>query len=149
MVRSQLGECFKSIIYVDYPQQWPDLLQTFMHNMNTQVEIYNPHPPPMMISSWDPHSYLTAVSASLLKNLFAERYKKPPYKAGLMLIGSKLWSVQQEQSKILWQPSYILDSSNLCRIYNSSPSGTMYVLSAGAEQDIWLFAWPQAVVQEI
>ena len=37
VVKSQLGECFKIIIYVDYPKEWPDLLQSILHNMNTQV----------------------------------------------------------------------------------------------------------------
>lgn len=36
-IRSQLGECLKSIVYVDYPDHWPDLLQAIMQKMNTQV----------------------------------------------------------------------------------------------------------------
>lgn len=31
--RVQLGECLKTIIHADYPEQWPGLLQWVKHNL--------------------------------------------------------------------------------------------------------------------
>ena len=37
--RSQLGESFKTIIYVDYPEQWQRLLDWVKYNLQNQ-QIY-------------------------------------------------------------------------------------------------------------
>lgn len=37
--RSQLGECLKTIIYADYPEQWPRLLDWVKYNLQNQ-QIY-------------------------------------------------------------------------------------------------------------
>ncbi|KAL7209321.1 hypothetical protein ACSBR1_030951 [Camellia fascicularis] len=36
LLRVQLGECFKTIIHADYPEQWPSLLQWVKHNLQDQ-----------------------------------------------------------------------------------------------------------------
>ncbi|XP_010542760.1 PREDICTED: importin beta-like SAD2 isoform X1 [Tarenaya hassleriana] len=38
LLRSQLGECLKTIIYADYPEKWPHLLHWVKHNLqNPQI----------------------------------------------------------------------------------------------------------------
>ncbi|KAG7573257.1 Exportin-2 central domain [Arabidopsis suecica] len=39
LLRSQLGECLKTIIYADYPEQWPRLLDWVKYNLQNQ-QIY-------------------------------------------------------------------------------------------------------------
>ncbi|XP_051118176.1 importin beta-like SAD2 [Andrographis paniculata] len=40
-IRSQLGECLKTITHADYPEQWPALLQWIKHNLQgQQQEVY-------------------------------------------------------------------------------------------------------------
>lgn len=39
LLRAQLGECLKTIIHADYPEQWPGLLQWVKHNLQDQ-QIY-------------------------------------------------------------------------------------------------------------
>lgn len=34
--RAQLGECLKTIIHADYPEQWPGLLHWVTHNLQDQ-----------------------------------------------------------------------------------------------------------------
>ncbi|KAI3942266.1 hypothetical protein MKX01_026681, partial [Papaver californicum] len=36
LLRAQLGECLKTIIHADYPEQWPSLLQWVKHNLQDQ-----------------------------------------------------------------------------------------------------------------
>nr|GEV10139.1 importin beta-like SAD2 [Tanacetum cinerariifolium] len=36
VLRAQLGECLKTIIHADYPEQWPGLLQWVTHNLQDQ-----------------------------------------------------------------------------------------------------------------
>ncbi|XP_052207680.1 importin beta-like SAD2 [Diospyros lotus] len=36
LLRVQLGECLKTIIHADYPEQWPSLLQWVKHNLQNQ-----------------------------------------------------------------------------------------------------------------
>ncbi|VFQ64844.1 unnamed protein product [Cuscuta campestris] len=36
LLRVQLGECLKTIIYADYPEQWPTLLSWIKHNLQDQ-----------------------------------------------------------------------------------------------------------------
>ncbi|KAL6970861.1 secondary alcohol dehydrogenase (SADH2) [Sarracenia purpurea var. burkii] len=36
LLRVQLGECLKTIIHADYPEQWPSLLQWVKHNLQHQ-----------------------------------------------------------------------------------------------------------------
>lgn len=36
MYRVQLGECLKTIIHADYPEQWPHLLDWIKHNLQDQ-----------------------------------------------------------------------------------------------------------------
>uniref|UniRef100_A0A803NAB9 Uncharacterized protein n=1 Tax=Chenopodium quinoa TaxID=63459 RepID=A0A803NAB9_CHEQI len=36
LLRVQLGECLKTIIHVDYPEQWPGLLHWVKHNLQDQ-----------------------------------------------------------------------------------------------------------------
>ncbi|CAL5413979.1 unnamed protein product [Camellia sinensis] len=36
LLRVQLGECLKTIIHADYPEQWPSLLQWVKHNLQDQ-----------------------------------------------------------------------------------------------------------------
>ncbi|MCL7040799.1 hypothetical protein MKW94_018897 [Papaver nudicaule] len=36
LLRAQLGECLKTIIHSDYPEQWPSLLQWVKHNLQDQ-----------------------------------------------------------------------------------------------------------------
>lgn len=36
-VRAQLGECLKSIVHADFPEQWPGLLPIVLHNLSSQV----------------------------------------------------------------------------------------------------------------
>ncbi|CAA0808845.1 Importin beta-like SAD2 [Striga hermonthica] len=36
LLRSQLGECLKTIIHADYPEQWPSLLHWVKHNLQDQ-----------------------------------------------------------------------------------------------------------------
>lgn len=36
MYRVQLGECLKTIIHADYPEQWPRLLDWIKHNLQDQ-----------------------------------------------------------------------------------------------------------------
>ncbi|KAI7748981.1 hypothetical protein M8C21_033898 [Ambrosia artemisiifolia] len=36
LLRAQLGECLKTIIHADYPEQWPALLQWVTHNLQDQ-----------------------------------------------------------------------------------------------------------------
>ncbi|KAK6145755.1 hypothetical protein DH2020_019624 [Rehmannia glutinosa] len=36
LLRSQLGECLKTIIHADYPEQWPTLLHWVKHNLQDQ-----------------------------------------------------------------------------------------------------------------
>lgn len=37
MVQVQLGEVFKTIVYADYPEKWPGLLQNLFPNLVSQV----------------------------------------------------------------------------------------------------------------
>ena len=37
IVQVQLGECMKSIVYVDFPEQWPALLPQLTQNLHSQV----------------------------------------------------------------------------------------------------------------
>eukprot|EP00873_Tetraselmis_striata_P029005 jgi/Tetstr1/449269/TSEL_036472.t1 len=37
-IKSQLGECLKSIVYTDYPEKWPDLLQSVVQNLTSQEQ---------------------------------------------------------------------------------------------------------------
>lgn len=37
MVQVQLGEVFKTIVYADYPEKWPTLLQNLFPNLVSQV----------------------------------------------------------------------------------------------------------------
>lgn len=36
LLRSQVGECLKTIIHADYPEQWPALLHWITHNLQDQ-----------------------------------------------------------------------------------------------------------------
>ncbi|KAL6002878.1 secondary alcohol dehydrogenase (SADH2) [Asimina triloba] len=36
LLRAQLGECLKTIIHADYPEQWPGLLRWIKHNLQDQ-----------------------------------------------------------------------------------------------------------------
>ncbi|PKA61740.1 Exportin-2 [Apostasia shenzhenica] len=36
LLRAQLGECLKTIIHADYPEQWPNLLHWIKHNLQLQ-----------------------------------------------------------------------------------------------------------------
>ncbi|XP_073134162.1 importin beta-like SAD2 [Henckelia pumila] len=36
LLRSQLGECLKTIVHADYPEQWPNLLNWVKHNLQDQ-----------------------------------------------------------------------------------------------------------------
>ncbi|XP_057960269.1 importin beta-like SAD2 [Malania oleifera] len=36
LLRAQLGECLKTIIHADYPEQWPNLLHWVKHNLQDQ-----------------------------------------------------------------------------------------------------------------
>lgn len=36
LYRVQLGECLKTIIHADYPEQWPHLLDWVKHNLQDQ-----------------------------------------------------------------------------------------------------------------
>lgn len=36
LCRVQLGECLKTIIHADYPEQWPHLLDWVKHNLQDQ-----------------------------------------------------------------------------------------------------------------
>lgn len=36
LYRVQLGECLKTIIHADYPEQWPRLLDWVKHNLQDQ-----------------------------------------------------------------------------------------------------------------
>ncbi|KAF6162304.1 hypothetical protein GIB67_008433 [Kingdonia uniflora] len=36
LLRAQLGECLKTIIHADYPEQWPSVLQWVKHNLQGQ-----------------------------------------------------------------------------------------------------------------
>ena len=36
-VRSQLGECVRAVVYADYPERWPQLLQQVQANLGSQV----------------------------------------------------------------------------------------------------------------
>ncbi|XP_047315810.1 importin beta-like SAD2 [Impatiens glandulifera] len=38
ILRVQLGECVKTIIHADYPEQWPNLLQWVKHNLQDQAQ---------------------------------------------------------------------------------------------------------------
>ncbi|XP_047333919.1 importin beta-like SAD2 [Impatiens glandulifera] len=38
LLRVQLGECLKTIIHADYPEQWPSLLQWVKHNLQDQAQ---------------------------------------------------------------------------------------------------------------
>ncbi|XP_075512049.1 importin beta-like SAD2 [Primulina tabacum] len=40
LLRSQLGECLKTIIHADYPEQWPNLLNWVKHNLQQDQQIY-------------------------------------------------------------------------------------------------------------
>ncbi|XP_043721910.1 importin beta-like SAD2 isoform X1 [Telopea speciosissima] len=40
LLRAQLGECLKTIIHADYPEQWPSLLQWVKHNLQQDQQIY-------------------------------------------------------------------------------------------------------------
>ena len=37
LVRAQLGECLKSIVYSDFPERWPGILQAVQQQLATQV----------------------------------------------------------------------------------------------------------------
>ncbi len=37
VVRTQLGECLKSIVHVDFPERWPGLLPIVLQNLSSQV----------------------------------------------------------------------------------------------------------------
>ena len=37
VVRTQLGECLKSIVQVDFPERWPGLLPIVLQNLSSQV----------------------------------------------------------------------------------------------------------------
>lgn len=36
MYRAQLGECIKTIVHADYPEEWPSLLPWVKHNLQDQ-----------------------------------------------------------------------------------------------------------------
>ena len=36
VIRAQLGECLKTIVHADYPEQWPRLLDWVKHNLQDQ-----------------------------------------------------------------------------------------------------------------
>lgn len=38
--RAQLGESIKTLIAVDYPEQWPNLLHWVTHNLESQDQIF-------------------------------------------------------------------------------------------------------------
>lgn len=38
-VRVQLGECVRSITYIDFPDKWPGLLPLLVQNLATQVRL--------------------------------------------------------------------------------------------------------------
>ncbi|MFS8034675.1 putative importin-beta domain, armadillo-like helical, exportin-2, central domain-containing protein [Helianthus anomalus] len=40
LLRAQLGECLKTIIHADYPEQWPGLLHWVTHNLQDQQQVY-------------------------------------------------------------------------------------------------------------
>ncbi|XP_042514589.1 importin beta-like SAD2 [Macadamia integrifolia] len=40
LLRAQLGECLKTIIHADYPEQWPSLLQWVKHNLQQDQQVY-------------------------------------------------------------------------------------------------------------
>ncbi|KAG0476805.1 hypothetical protein HPP92_013646 [Vanilla planifolia] len=40
LLRAQLGECLKTIINADYPEQWPNLLQWIKFNLQSQDQIF-------------------------------------------------------------------------------------------------------------
>jgi hypothetical protein len=37
VVRTQLGECLKDIVHVDFPERWPGLLPIVLQNLGSQV----------------------------------------------------------------------------------------------------------------
>lgn len=37
-IKSQLGECLKSIVYTDFPDKWPDLLPAVLQNLTSQEQ---------------------------------------------------------------------------------------------------------------
>ena len=37
VVRTQLGECLKAIVHVDFPESWPGLLPIVLQNLGSQV----------------------------------------------------------------------------------------------------------------
>ena len=37
LVRAQLGECLKSIVYSDFPERWPGILQAVQQQLATQA----------------------------------------------------------------------------------------------------------------
>ncbi|KAJ4968064.1 hypothetical protein NE237_014765 [Protea cynaroides] len=40
LLRAQLGECIKTIIHADYPEQWPSLLQWVKYNLQQDQQVY-------------------------------------------------------------------------------------------------------------
>ncbi|KAK3204665.1 hypothetical protein Dsin_018711 [Dipteronia sinensis] len=40
LLRVQLGECLKTIIHADYPEQWPHLLDWVKHNLQQDQQVY-------------------------------------------------------------------------------------------------------------
>ncbi|XP_043705839.1 importin beta-like SAD2 [Telopea speciosissima] len=40
LLRAQLGECLKTIVHADYPEQWPSLLPWVKHNLQQDQQIY-------------------------------------------------------------------------------------------------------------
>jgi hypothetical protein len=37
IVRNQLGECLRSLVHADFPERWPGLLPTLLHNLASQA----------------------------------------------------------------------------------------------------------------
>ena len=37
LVHAQLGECLKSIVYADFPERWPGILQAVQQQLATQA----------------------------------------------------------------------------------------------------------------
>ncbi|KAK9159720.1 hypothetical protein Syun_006061 [Stephania yunnanensis] len=40
LLRAQLGECLKTIVHEDYPEQWPGLLHWLKHSLQDEQQIY-------------------------------------------------------------------------------------------------------------
>ena len=40
LVRAQLGECLKSIVYSDFPERWPGILQAVQQQLATQARAF-------------------------------------------------------------------------------------------------------------